>query len=118
MECWAQSPGNSRPDREPPMDNRHQAGIAQTLARYHLWVRGRVQGVGFRFFALQQAQRWGVAGWTRNLPDGRVEIIAEGDSRALDEFVSGVRRGPEGAQVQEVRVEREAPTQMHGFQIR
>lgn len=100
------------------MDDGQQTGIAQTLARYHLWVRGRVQGVGFRFFALQQAERWGVAGWARNLPDGRVEIIAEGDSRALDEFVGSVRRGPAGAGVEDVRVEREVPGQMHGFQIR
>lgn len=100
------------------MDDGQQTGIAQTLARYHLWVRGRVQGVGFRFFALQQAERWGVAGWARNLPDGRVEIIAEGDSRALDEFVGSVRRGPAGARVEDVRVEREVPDQMHGFQIR
>jgi acylphosphatase len=100
------------------MDDGHQTPIAQTLARYHLWVRGRVQGVGFRVFALQQAQRWGLTGWARNLPDGRVEIIAEGDSRALDEFVGGVRRGPAGARVEDVRVEREAPAQMHGFQIR
>jgi len=99
------------------MDDGRQANIAQTVARCHLWVRGRVQGVGFRFFALQQAQRSGVAGWARNLPDGRVEVVAEGDSRALDEFMASVRRGPAGARVEDVRVEWEAATNMLGFRI-
>ncbi len=99
------------------MDERRQTSTAQTVARYHLWVRGRVQGVGFRVFALQQAQRWRVAGWARNLLDGRVEIVAEGDIRALEEFVAGVRRGPAGALVEDVRVEWETPTNMHGFRI-
>lgn len=99
------------------MDDGRPTSITQTTARCHLWVRGRVQGVGFRVFALQQAQRWGVAGWARNLPDGRVEIVAEGDIRGLEEFVVGMRRGPAGAGVEDVRVEWEAPTNMHGFRI-
>ncbi len=99
------------------MDERRQTSTAQTVARCHLWVRGRVQGVGFRVFALQQAQRSGVAGWARNLLDGRVEIVAEGDKRALEEFVAGVRRGPAGAWVEDVRTEWEAPTNMHGFRV-
>jgi acylphosphatase len=99
------------------MDDGREASVAQTAARCHLYVRGRVQGVGFRVFALEQAQRWGVAGWARNLPDGRVEIVAEGDMSALEQFVAGVRRGPTGAGVQEVRVEWEAPTNIHGFRI-
>jgi acylphosphatase len=99
------------------MDDGRQASIAQAVTRCHLWVRGRVQGVGYRVFALQEAQRWGVAGWARNLPDGHVEIIAEGDIRALEQFVAGMRRGPAGARVEDVRVEWEAPTNMHGFRI-
>ena len=99
------------------MDDGRQMSIAQTVARCHLWVRGRVQGVGFRVFALQHAQRWGLAGWARNLPDGRVEIVAEGDIQALEQFVASVRPGPTGARVEDVRVEWEAPTTMHGFRI-
>ena len=99
------------------MDDGRQTSLAQTAARCHQWVRGRVQGVGFRVFALQQAQRWGVAGWARNLPDGRVEIVAEGDVQALEEFAASMRRGPAGARVEDVRVEWEAPTNMHGFRI-
>ena len=99
------------------MDDGQQTSIAPTVARCHVWVGGRVQGVGFRVFALQQAQRWGVAGWARNLPDGRVEIVAEGDIRAVEEFVAGIRRGPAGARIDDVRVEWEAPTNMHGFRV-
>jgi len=99
------------------MDDGRQTSGTQTAARCHLWIRGRVQGVGFRIFALRQAERSGVAGWARNLPDGRVEIVAEGDRRALDEFVVGMRRGPAGARVEDVRVELEPPTNMHGFRI-
>ena len=99
------------------MDERRQTNIAQMVARCHLWIRGRVQGVGFRFFALQQAQRSGVTGWARNLQDGRVEIVAEGASQALDEFVASMRRGPAGARVEDVRVEWEPPTTTHVFRI-
>ncbi len=99
------------------MDDGREANVTQTAARCHLWVRGRVQGVGFRFFALEEAQRRGVAGWARNVADGRVEIVAEGDIRALEEFVASVRRGPAGARVEDVRVEWEAPTNMQGFRV-
>jgi acylphosphatase len=99
------------------MDDGRQTSITETVARCHLWLRGFVQGVGFRIFALQLAQRGGVAGWARNLPDGRVEIVAEGDKRALEQFIAGVRRGPAGARVEDIRVEWEAPTNMHGFRI-
>jgi len=58
-----------------------------------------------------------MTGWARNLPDGRVEIVAEGDTRALEQFVADMWRGPAGARVEDVRVEWEAPTNMHGFRI-
>jgi acylphosphatase len=67
-------------------------------------VLGRVQGVGFRWFVRQQARRWGVRGWVRNQPDGTVEIVAKGTGEALEGLMAGVRRGPPGADVTEVRV--------------
>ena len=69
----------------------------------HWQVLGRVQGVGFRWFVRQQARRWGVRGWVRNLPDGSVEISAAGSTEALDGLKTAVRRGPAGAEVAEVR---------------
>ena len=69
----------------------------------HWQVLGRVQGVGFRWFVRQQARRWGVRGWVRNLPDGSVEISAAGSAEAIEGLRAAVRRGPAGAEVAEVR---------------
>ena len=64
-----------------------------------LLVRGRVQGVGFRWFVRVNARRLGIAGWVANQPDGTVEIAASGDRGKLDELKRIVTRGPEGAYV-------------------
>ncbi|HMF93639.1 MAG TPA: acylphosphatase [Vicinamibacterales bacterium] len=73
-------------------------------------ISGRVQGVGFRFFTQEAAEREGVHGWVRNLPDGRVEAQAEGDAEALERFERALRRGPRGARVDEVDVDSLPPT--------
>lgn len=62
--------------------------------RVHVYVDGRVQGVGFRYFTVNEAQRVGVVGWVRNLPDGRVEAVAEGTEEQLTQFVTSLQRGP------------------------
>ena len=62
-------------------------------------VRGRVQGVGFRYFAVQAARECGIVGTVRNLPDGSVEAFAEGSERALSEFRARLERGPSYASV-------------------
>ncbi len=61
--------------------------------RVHLLISGRVQGVGFRWFAREAAERLKVGGWARNLPGGEVEAEAEGDSAAVAAFVEEMRRG-------------------------
>ena len=72
------------------------------ITRLHAFVRGRVQGVGFRNFTLQSARRLGLAGWVRNRIDGSVEVVAEGPREVLEAFVSVLRRGPAMAYVTEV----------------
>lgn len=67
-------------------------------------VSGRVQGVGFRAFAQRQADRLGIDGWVRNLPDGRVEALAAGEETAVAEFIEALRRGPLIARVAGVDV--------------
>jgi acylphosphatase len=62
-------------------------------------ISGRVQGVGFRWFAERQAERWRVAGFARNLPDGRVEVRAQAEEQALAGFCEDLRRGPRYARV-------------------
>ncbi|MHB9031000.1 MAG: acylphosphatase [Candidatus Latescibacterota bacterium] len=60
----------------------------------HMIARGRVQGVGFRFFVREKAARLGVKGWVKNRADGSVEIHAEGKKEILDDFIDIVREGP------------------------
>ena len=73
------------------------------LARRY-FISGRVQGVGFRWFAERAATREGLHGWVRNTSDGRVEIQAEGEREALDRFEGHVSHGPSGARVEHVDV--------------
>ena len=68
-------------------------------------VAGRVQGVGFRYFARDVARRDGIAGTVQNLEDGRVEVVACGDAEAMTRFEIALRRGPAGARVEDVQVE-------------
>ncbi len=68
-------------------------------------IRGRVQGVGFRAFAYDQAIHEGIGGHARNLPDGAVEVVAEGEAEAMRRFEIKIRRGPAGARVDEVEVD-------------
>ena len=72
-------------------------------------INGRVQGVGFRWFAQDTAAREGVTGWVRNLPDGRVEAYVEGEAASVERVERALRRGPGGARVQHVHVEIEEP---------
>ena len=84
-----------------------------------LVVSGRVQGVGFRYFTEDHARREGLNGHVRNLPDGRVEIVAEGDHEAVERFERAIRRGPAGARVERCDVSELAPSRRaSGFSIR
>ena len=65
-------------------------------------VRGRVQGVGFRYFAIRAAREAGISGTVRNLGDGSVEVIAEGSAPAIDQFREALKRGPSYSHVSEV----------------
>jgi acylphosphatase len=69
-------------------------------ARVHLLITGLVQGVAFRQSAAFEAERLGVAGWVRNLPDGRVEAEAEGERSKVEVFARWCEHGPRGAAVE------------------
>jgi acylphosphatase len=73
-------------------------------------ISGRVQGVGFRYFTQEAALREGVTGWVRNLADGRVEALAEGDEEAVARLERAVRAGPRGARIDRLLVDDEEPT--------
>lgn len=80
-----------------------------------VFVSGRVQGVGFRAFAVREATRLGLDGWVRNLPDGRVEALARGEHDAIEAFVAALRRGPRTAHVDDVAVAETEETVPAGF---
>ena len=76
----------------------------------HFLIRGRVQGVGFRWFADHCAEREGLHGWIKNRPDGCVEAQAEGDAAALERFEHVLRQGPPHARVEDVEVDDVVPS--------
>ena len=90
------------------MDPKPSSG-SDTL-RAHVWVKGRVQGVGFRAHVEYYARQIGVTGWVRNVGYDTVEAVAEGESEDVNLFLSMVKQGPRASRVDESTVEWETPT--------
>ncbi len=89
------------------------------MHRVHVVVHGRVQGVGFRAFVLHRARELALAGEVRNLPDGAVEVTAEGAPETLARLVDEVRSGPRAARIENVDVAwAEGTGRFRGFEIR
>lgn len=87
--------------------------------RAHVYVKGRVQGVFYRQATMQKANATHVAGWVRNLRDGRVEAVFEGAPGSVKEMVAWCRLGPVGSQVEDVEVVwDEKPEDMSGFTVK
>lgn len=78
-------------------------------------IRGRVQGVGYRAWVVDQAQRLGVSGWVRNRRDGTVEALLAGDTACVEELVRACRRGPRLAHVDQIDEELADPPEEIGF---
>jgi acylphosphatase len=93
--------------------------MVDALARVHIWVTGRVQGVGFRAFVASSAGFIGVTGWVRNAGYDTVEAVAEGTRQQVEQFVQVVKTGPSVSRIAESRVEEEPPTgEFADFEIR
>jgi acylphosphatase len=88
------------------------------IKRVHILVSGRVQGVFFRASTQKRARELELAGWVRNLPDGRVEILVEGEEGPLSRFLDWVHAGPPGARVDRVSTEWKQAQGKSGFSIR
>ncbi len=87
--------------------------------RIHIWIKGRVQGVGFRAFTGSMAARLDLAGWTRNLGYDEVEIVIEGSRKQTGLMLEAVKQGPRSARVDQCRVEEEPYIgEFSGFEIR
>jgi acylphosphatase len=93
-------------------------GRAAVVVRKRVLVSGQVQGVLFRDTCRSEARQAGVAGWVRNLYDGRVEAVFEGEPAAVDALVAWSHRGPRHAVVSGVDVIDEEPEGLGGFEIR
>lgn len=95
----------------------HGFGPASGKARRFL-IAGRVQGVGFRYFAQRAAREAGVTGWARNLDDGRVEVHADGSQKQLDHFEARLRLGPPSADIRGFEVTATSRLRLSNFDIR
>lgn len=74
--------------------------------RVHLDISGRVQGVNYRYAARNEANKLGLTGWVRNLSDGRVEAVVEGDEKMVDQFINWCYVGPPWAKVTKISVQK------------
>jgi acylphosphatase len=90
----------------------------QSTNTRRLRIHGYVQGVGYRYGMVVEAERLGVTGWVRNRRDGTVEALIQGEERAVARLIDWARQGPGGAQVTKVEVELVEPVAMNGFNLR
>jgi acylphosphatase len=89
------------------------------MNRIHVFISGRVQGVAFRWVTDDVARQLGVVGWVRNIRDGRVEVLAEGEEETLKEFIEFLKRGPRHARVTDIDIEwLEATSEFKRFDVR
>lgn len=88
------------------------------LIHAHLIISGTVQGVGYRMAAEEMAAQLGVAGWVRNLPNGGVEAVFEGEEDPVEDMIGWCQQGPPSAVVHNVEIEYGEPQGLQGFEVR
>ncbi|MBI2009848.1 MAG: acylphosphatase [Candidatus Chisholmbacteria bacterium] len=87
------------------------------LVRAHVFITGEVQGVSFRYRAREQAEALGIAGWIRNLVDGRVEAVFEGEEEKVEEMIVWCKEGSRWAEVDKVEVKWEDLEGSESFEV-
>ena len=93
--------------------------MSQEIVCKRVIISGRVQGVGYRFFAVEEAERLGIQGWVRNMPDGRVEVEVQGLPDAVEDLLDELRNGPRLSHVTDMDVQDINCESKHvGFRIR
>ncbi|WP_121610054.1 acylphosphatase [Mesobacillus foraminis] len=89
------------------------------MVQWQLIVKGRVQGVGFRYFTQMKAVQYGINGWVRNREDGSVEILASGNEEELNQFIADIRKGNPFSKVDHVDIQEAAGSECcHSFKIK
>jgi len=87
------------------------------MVRAHVYISGKVQGVGYRLSTQSEAVKLGIKGWVRNVFDGSVEAVFEGEEKAVDQMIQWCHQGPPSAVVRDVQVEYETPEGFSEFQV-
>jgi len=91
--------------------------MSDDVTTLKLKIEGIVQGVGYRHFAIQEARRLGLDGWVRNVFDGTVEILVSGPTVPVEAFIGCCMRGPSGARVTDVSLQKTDPPKQKGFSL-
>jgi acylphosphatase len=92
--------------------------MAVEKVQKHIFISGRVQGVGFRAFIRREAAVLNIKGWAKNLVDGRVETIIQGDKKKVSQMIAKLREGPSYAKVENLNINDEKPTDFSDFKIK
>lgn len=92
--------------------------MAADKIQKHVFISGRVQGVGFRAFTRKQAAVLDIKGWVKNLADGRVEVKVQGKKNKVNKMIAKLKEGPSFARVDDFEAESETPDDFNGFEIR
>ena len=94
------------------------SSLPENIQTVNMKITGKVQGVGFRYFVLRQAQELGIRGWVSNKPNGDVEALAQGEKADLEQFIAKAKEGPSFSRVEDVSLNwvKEAE-QYFGFEI-
>ena len=88
------------------------------MKRVHIWISGSVQDMGYRSFVRERAFELSIKGWVRNLPDGRVEAVFEGESTDIEKIIILCKKGPPRSSVTNIEEKEEEPENLKGFEIR
>lgn len=112
---WSARGREPRRSRHLARTLRHAGGV--DAVRYRVVVTGVVQGVGFRWSCVREAERLGVGGWVRNRADGSVEVVVEGAPSAVERLIRWCARGPRHARVVSTDITPEEPRGLAGFDV-
>ncbi|KXS50323.1 MAG: acylphosphatase [Halanaerobium sp. 4-GBenrich] len=92
--------------------------MAVEKVQKHIFISGRVQGVGFRAFIRREAAVLNIKGWAKNLVDGRVEVVIQGNKDKVSQMIAKLREGPSFAKVKNLKINDEEPTDFSDFKIK